>query len=55
MDTIVTMMFGSVLCTMTALSFVELRPIRQNLKSKQRKNRQPMNNPVFDLALWSIH
>ena len=37
MDTIVTMLSGSVLCTMTALSFIELRRIRKNLKSKQRK------------------
>jgi hypothetical protein len=34
MDTIVMIMFGSVICTMTALSFIELRRIRKKLDSK---------------------
>lgn len=34
MDTIVMIMFASVLCTMTALSFIELRRIRKKLESK---------------------
>jgi len=35
MDTIVWIMFGSVLCTMTALNFIEIRRIRKKLDSKQ--------------------
>ena len=35
MDNIVIIMFGSVLCTMTALSFMELRKIRKKLETKQ--------------------
>ena len=35
MDTIVYIMFGSVICTMTALNFMELRRIRKKLDSKQ--------------------
>jgi hypothetical protein len=35
MDTIVWIMFGSVICTMTALNFMELRRIRKKLESKQ--------------------
>ncbi len=35
MDSIVMIMFGSVLCTMTALSFMELRKIRKRLETKQ--------------------
>ena len=35
MDTIVYIMFGSLLCTMTALNFMELRRIRKKLDSKQ--------------------
>ena len=35
MDTIVMIMFGSVLCTMTALNFIELRRIRKKLETKQ--------------------
>jgi hypothetical protein len=35
MDTIVWIMFGCVLCTMTALNFIELRRIRKKLDSKQ--------------------
>ncbi len=35
MDSIVMIMFGSVLCTMTALCFMELRRIRKRLESKQ--------------------
>jgi hypothetical protein len=34
MDTNVMIMFASVLCTMTALSFMELRRIRKKLESK---------------------
>jgi hypothetical protein len=34
MDNIVFIMFGSVLCGMTALSFIELRRIRKKLESK---------------------
>ena len=34
MDTIVLIMFASVLCTMTALNFIELRRIRKKLESK---------------------
>jgi hypothetical protein len=41
MDTIVMIMFGSVLCTMTALSFMELRRIRKKLEFRQgTQNRQ---------------
>jgi hypothetical protein len=35
MDSIVMIMFGSVLCTMTALNFIELRRIRKKLETKQ--------------------
>jgi hypothetical protein len=34
MDTIVLIMFASVITTMTALSFIELRRIRKKLESK---------------------
>ncbi len=34
MDTIVIIMFGSVLCSVTALSFIELRRIRKKLESR---------------------
>lgn len=34
MDTIVLIMFASVISTMTALSFIELRRIRKKLESK---------------------
>jgi hypothetical protein len=34
MDAKVMIMFASVLCTMTALSFMELRRIRKKLESK---------------------
>lgn len=34
MDTIVMIMFGSVLCTVTALNFMELRRIRKKLETK---------------------
>jgi hypothetical protein len=34
MDTGVMIMFASVLCTMTALSFMELRRIRKKLEGK---------------------
>jgi hypothetical protein len=35
MDTIIWIMFASVLCTMTALNFIEVRRIRKKLESKQ--------------------
>jgi Flp pilus assembly pilin Flp len=41
MDTIVMIMFGSVLCTMTALSFIELRRIRKKLESRQGNSKSP--------------
>ena len=41
MDTIVMIMFGSVLCTMTALSFIELRRIRKKLESKEANPKSP--------------
>jgi hypothetical protein len=41
MDTIVMIMFGSVLSTMTALSFIELRRIRKKLESKQGNKKPP--------------
>jgi hypothetical protein len=41
MDTIVVVMFGSVLCTMTALNFMELRRIRKNLESKKGTSAAP--------------
>jgi hypothetical protein len=34
MDTSVMIMFASVLCTMTALNFMELRRIRKKLEAK---------------------
>jgi hypothetical protein len=34
MDIIVIIMFGSVLCSVTALNFMELRRIRKKLESK---------------------
>ncbi len=34
MDMIVIILYGSVVCTMTALCFIELRRIRKNLESK---------------------
>jgi hypothetical protein len=34
MDTIVMILFGSLLCSVTALSFMELRRIRKKLESK---------------------
>ncbi len=37
MDTIVMIMFASVISTMTALSFMELRRIRKKLESKESK------------------
>ncbi len=37
MDTIVMIMFASVLCSVTALSFMELRRIRKKLESKESK------------------
>jgi len=36
MDSILMIMFGSVLCTMTALTFMEARRIRKKLESKQQ-------------------
>jgi hypothetical protein len=41
MDTIVLVMFGSVLCTMTALNFMELRRIRKHLESKKSSSPAP--------------
>jgi hypothetical protein len=41
MDTIVMVMFGSVLCSVTALNFMELRRIRKKLES---------NKPVVPLS-----
>jgi hypothetical protein len=35
MDSIVMIMFGSLLCTMTALNLMELRKIRKKLEAKQ--------------------
>jgi len=34
MDTIVMIMFGAVLCSVSALNFMELRRIRKRLESK---------------------
>ena len=34
MDTLVMIMFGSVLCSLSALIFMELRRIRKKLESK---------------------
>ena len=41
MDTIVMILFGSVLCAVTALNFIELRRIRKNLESKQKTSKSP--------------
>jgi hypothetical protein len=41
MDTIVIIMFGSVLCSVTALSFMELSRIRKKLES---------NSPLVSLS-----
>jgi hypothetical protein len=41
METIVMISFGSVLCAMTALSFIELRRIRKKLESKSENTRSP--------------
>jgi hypothetical protein len=38
MDNIVFIMFGSVLCAMTALSFMELRRIRKKLESEAKES-----------------
>jgi hypothetical protein len=35
MDNVLAIMFGCVLCTMTALNFMELRRIRKKLDSQQ--------------------
>ena len=35
MDMILIVMFGSVLCTMSGLTFIELRRIRKRLESRQ--------------------
>jgi hypothetical protein len=40
-DTIVMISFGSVLCAMTALSFIELRRIRKHLESKWGNSKSP--------------
>jgi hypothetical protein len=36
LDMILMISFGSVMCAMTALSFMELRRIRKKLESKER-------------------
>ncbi|MGB8989342.1 MAG: hypothetical protein WCC37_22280 [Candidatus Sulfotelmatobacter sp.] len=36
MDTIVMILFASVLCSISALNFIELRRIRKNLESTER-------------------
>jgi len=38
MDTLMMILFGSVLSAMTALSFIELRRIRKKLGSKREAN-----------------
>jgi hypothetical protein len=38
MDTLMMILFGSVLSAMTALSFIEVRRIRKNLESKGESN-----------------
>jgi len=42
MDNIVFIMFGSVLCAMTALSFMELRRIRKKLEAANASNVKEM-------------
>ena len=39
MDTIVMILFASVLCAITALNFIELRRIRKNLEATERKSK----------------
>ena len=41
MDIIVMISFGSVLCAMTALNFIELRRIRKKLESKSENSKSP--------------
>jgi hypothetical protein len=41
MDTNVMIMFASVLCTMTALCFMELRRIRKKLEAKPEVKAEP--------------
>lgn len=41
MDTIVIIMFGSVLCSVTGLSFMELRRIRKKLESNSLAQLSP--------------
>jgi hypothetical protein len=41
MDMNVIIMFASVLCTMTALSFMELRRIRKKLEAKPASKPEP--------------
>ena len=41
MDTIVMILFASVLCAITALNFIELRRIRKNLEATERKAKLP--------------
>ena len=43
MDTIVMIMFASVLCTMTALNFIELRRIRKKLDRSGAPPTSPKN------------
>ncbi len=49
MDTIVLIMFASVISTMTALSFIELRRIRKKLESKL-ESKAEVAPAVKDLA-----
>jgi hypothetical protein len=39
MDTLMMILFGSVLSAMTALSFIELRRIRKKLESKEANSK----------------
>jgi hypothetical protein len=44
MDIIVMISFGSVLCAMTALNFIELRRIRKKLESKSQNSKSPSHH-----------
>jgi hypothetical protein len=39
MDTIVMILFASVLCAITALNFIELRRIRKSLEATERSSK----------------
>jgi hypothetical protein len=41
MDTLMMILFGSVLSGMTALGFIELRRIRKKLESKEANSKSP--------------